>query len=355
MNKVVKCVVWDLDDTLWAGVLMENDAVTVHPAAREAVLEIDRRGILQSIASRNDFDTAMERLEAEGLAEYFLYPQISWSDKADAITRIAKRLNISLDTLLFVDDQPFERDAVRSSHPEIRCADAADVGELLARPDLRPQFATDDSSMRRKTYIDEMRRQATEAEFVGTRVDFLRTLEMRCTIAYASETDLERAAELTVRTNQLNTTGRTYSLDELRALIEDPDVDVLICRLDDRYGSYGRVGLAIVHRAGQTWRIKLLLTSCRVMARNLGTTMLIYIQQQAKSAGVRLLADFVPSDRNRQMLITYRFAGFETLHGTAESRVLEHPLVDVPDFPEYVDVTVSAGLGSPDGTSKTAE
>src|SRR5690625_82784 len=108
----VKCVVWDLDNTVWDGVLLEGEGLVVRPGIREAMETFDKRGILQSIASKNEFEPAWERLEKFGLAEFFLYPQIGWGAKSESIRKIAEELNIGLDTFAFFDDQPFERDEV---------------------------------------------------------------------------------------------------------------------------------------------------------------------------------------------------------------------------------------------------
>ena len=93
-KKSIKCVVWDLDNTLWQGVLLEDESVTLTEGIREIIVELDKRGILQSVASKNEFNTAMKKLQQLGLDEYFLYPQISWNSKSSSIQAIAKALNI---------------------------------------------------------------------------------------------------------------------------------------------------------------------------------------------------------------------------------------------------------------------
>lgn len=109
MSAALKCLVWDLDNTLWDGVLLEASSVALRQAAARAVVTLDERGIIQSIASRNHHPDAQRQLEAFGLWEYFLYPQICWGSKSDSIMAIAKSLNIALDAIGIVDDDPFER------------------------------------------------------------------------------------------------------------------------------------------------------------------------------------------------------------------------------------------------------
>src|SRR5258708_39532021 len=123
----IKCVVWDLDGTLWQGTLLEGDDLILTPGMKGVIQELDNRGILQSIASKNDYVVAWEKLAAFGLDEYFLHPQINWANKSDSIKAIADKLGIGLDTFVFVDDQAFERDEVRYFLPEVATIDAADI------------------------------------------------------------------------------------------------------------------------------------------------------------------------------------------------------------------------------------
>ena len=141
-QKAVKCVAWDLDNTLWDGVLLEDENVTLRDGVREIVETLDGRGILQSVASKNDPERATAKLREFGLNDYFLYPQISWNSKASSIRNIAAALNIGLDAVAFIDDQPFERDEVNFSLKEVLCIDAVELCGLLKRPELIPRFIT---------------------------------------------------------------------------------------------------------------------------------------------------------------------------------------------------------------------
>lgn len=337
-RSLVKCVVWDLDDTLWDGVLMEDASVTLRPGITEILDVLDRRGILHSIASRNHHDTAMSTLRQLGIDHFFLYPQISWNAKSASVRAIADSLNIGLDTLAFVDDQPFEREEVTAALPQVLCLDAAAVAEIVDSPHFTPPFVTGDARQRRSMMRASMAREAAEAAYAGPPESFLASLRMQVTIAPARPQDLRRAEELTRRTNQLNTTGYTYSHDELAELSRSPDHRVLMAGLEDRFGTYGRVGLAVLTRTPEVWSIRLLLVSCRVMSRGLGTIFLGHVIRAAHEAGVRLQAEFIANDRNRMMLVTYRLAGFRTVAEEDGRLLLEHDLVRVPDPPEYVTV-----------------
>ncbi|MEV4187125.1 HAD-IIIC family phosphatase [Streptosporangium canum] len=334
----IKCVVWDLDNTLWDGVLLEDGEVTLRPGVAEVVRVLDERGILQSIASRNHGPAAIEQLERFGLRDYFLAPQIGWNSKSESVAAIAKSLNIGIDTLALIDDQPFEREEVAFSHPQVLCLDADEVARIPEMPVFTPRFVTDDSRNRRSMYMGSELRDAAEREFGGTSDDFLATLDMTFSISAAAEADLRRAEELSVRTNQLNSTGITYSYEELRAFARSPGHLLLVAGLEDRFGSYGKIGLALVERGAEIWTLKLLLMSCRVMSRGVGTVLLNHVMRLARDAGVRLQAEFLPNDRNRVMFVTYRFAGFQEVETRGELRILESDLGRIQDPPAYLTV-----------------
>jgi FkbH-like protein len=332
----VKCVVWDLDNTVWDGILLEGGNVRIRPEAADLIRTLDQRGILNSVASRNDHAAAMAAIERAGLADYFLCPQVSWNPKSDSVAAVASTLNIGLDTIAFIDDQEFERDEVGFSHPQVLCYDAADVASLADRPEFTPKFVTGESASRREMYASGFERDRAEQDFAGTNEEFLATLGMAMTIAPATVADLRRAEELTVRTNQLNSTGVTYSYAELEAMLDSPRHLLLVAGLDDRYGSYGKIGLALVETADTYWTLKLLLMSCRVMSRGVGTVLLHHVMRQANAAGARLLAEFVPTDRNRVMHVTYRFAGF-TEHSEHDGvLLLAGPPGAAPKPPSYL-------------------
>jgi len=336
----IKCVVWDLDNTVWDGILLEDDAVTLRPHVVEILKALDARGILHSIASRNDHATAMAKLQEFGIEEYFLYPQINWNSKASSVAQIAKDINIGLDTIAFIDDQPFEREEVAFTHGQVLCIDSERLDGLLDRAEFNPRFITEDSRLRRQMYMADIRRNREEAEFVGPTEEFLATLDMVFTIATAKEEDLKRAEELTVRTHQLNTTGYTYSYEELDAFRTSPRHKLLISSLEDRHGTYGKIGLTLLECDPGLWTVKLLLMSCRVMSKGVGMIMIHHILRLAKEAGVKLRAEFLSTDRNRQMLITYRFAGFKEVGRAGDVALMENDYSAIQPPPPYVDLRV---------------
>lgn len=338
----IKCVVWDLDNTVWDGVLLEDGDVTVRPAVVEQIHRLDAMGVLHSVASKNDHDTAMAKLREFGLDEMFLYPRISWNAKSASVEQIAAKLNLGLDAFAFVDDQQFELAEVAYALPEVTCVDVAVLEEALARPEFSPRFITDESAQRRGMYRGQLARDDLETGFVGTNEEFLAGLDMTFTIAPARREDLQRAEELTVRTNQLNSTGRTYSYDELDALRESPDHLLLVASLTDRYGSYGKIGLVLVTKGGPDWRLRMMLMSCRVMSRGVGTVLLGHVMGLARDAGAGLRADFVETGRNRMMQITYAFSGFREVARDGDQVELAADLSQLQPPPGYVTLEVLA-------------
>ncbi len=336
----IKCIVWDLDGTLWDGILLEDAAVTVRPAVAEHIRRLDRMGVLHSVASKNDRETALAKLRALGLAELFLYPQISWNSKSSSIRLIAQALNLGVDAFAFVDDQEFERAEVAHEVPGVTCVDVAELDQALARPEFAPRFVTDESGQRRAMYQAQLARDDLQREYVGTSEEFLAQLGLAFTIEPARRADLQRAEELTVRTNQLNATGRTYSYEELDALRESPDHLLLVASLTDKFGSYGKIGLALVEKGAQVWHLRMLLMSCRVMSRGVGMVLLNHVMRLAAEASAGLRADFAETGRNRMMQVTYAFAGFREVSRDGAHVVLAADLASVQPPPAYVRLDI---------------
>lgn len=343
-KKDIKCIVWDLDNTLWDGILIESGNVRLKPGIKEIIEELDKRGILHSVSSKNDHDMAMEKLKEFGLDDFFLYPQINWNAKSYSLGEIQKNINIGMDSILFIDDQDFELEEVKSVHASVNCLNSELYTTLTGDPRLNPRFITVDSARRRKMYQDDFKRKQLETEYKGASEAFLASLNMKFSICDAGEEDLKRAEELTVRTNQLNATGKTYSYNELDMLRQSESHKLLICELEDRFGSYGKIGLALISMGKDYWRLEMMLMSCRVVSRGVGTVLLNYIMKEAKKNNKKLLADFRDTGRNRMMKVSFRFSGFREKSSDGNgSYVLEHDLENIQDFPHYIEISINTG------------
>ncbi|MGC4812298.1 HAD-IIIC family phosphatase [Micromonospora sp. DT228] len=345
MSQTVKCLVWDLDDTLWGGVVLEGDKPAPIPAAVGTLHALDERGILHAVASRGHHDTAAAHLDAVGLADMFCAVEVGWGDKSTAVRRIAETLGIGPDTLAFVDNDPVERAEVAHALPQVRCYDATQVGELPARVEFQPPFVTDESRRRRRMYQAEHRRAAAEKDWDQPNTDFLASLDLVLTVRRATEDDLARAYELTVRTHQLNSTGITYGIDELRAMCRDDGYQVTVAELSDRFGSYGTIGLAVTRLTDTESVLELLLMSCRVVSRGVGTVLLDHLVRTAVAAGRHPVAELVPTPVNRIMLVTLRFSGFEIVRRDADRMLLAaNPALLPPTRPSHVRVDDRTGV-----------
>ncbi len=219
----VKCVVWDLDGTLWDGVLVKDGPEAIRP--REGVIELveqlDRRGVLQSIASKNDHEAAWDLLGEFQLQQYFLYPAIHWGPKSESIRQLAEELNIDLNTVALIDDSAFERDEVTAHFTQVRAYDTIDVDRLLELSEF--DFpVTAESARRREMYGQEVQRKRVASDFDGQYEEFLRTCGL-CVTVFTPQTKNEvvRCVELVQRTNQLNTSGNRYERSEIEALLAD--------------------------------------------------------------------------------------------------------------------------------------
>jgi methoxymalonate biosynthesis protein len=307
---LVKCLVWDLDNTLWQGTLMEDPGVRLSSEIQDVIITLDSRGILQSVASKNDYDLAWRRLEDLGIANYFVLPRINWGRKSDSVMEIAGQLDFALSTVAFIDDLPNERAEVSFHASEVRCYAADQALALPALPEFSPAIVTVDARRRREMYQASFCREAEKESFTGPDEEFLRSLDLEMHIKRAAKEDLARVEELTLRTSQMNATGVHYSDEDLLGLLADPAHEVLTVTLTDRFGPHGAVGVLLLEYHPAVWHLRLLATSCRVVSFGAGAVILGGLIDQAAQAGAHVAADFRPTERNRMMDIAYRFAGF---------------------------------------------
>lgn len=290
---LVKCVVWDLDNTLWEGTLLEDGLANLQPRpeALETIKELDRRGILHSVASKNNPDEALAALAHFGLAEYMLHPQISWEPKSTGLQRIARALNIGQDTLLFVDDSAFERAQVRSALPHVRVEAAGDSRALLRRADC-DVLVTAEAGQRRKRYQDASVRASAAEDYGDDYLAFLRDCRIELDIAPMTAANLERVHELTQRTNQMNFSGTQYTRAVLEDMLQAGRLNTYVLDCRDRFGSYGTIGFCVADPVEP--RVTDLMFSCRIQSKRVEHAFLTY-----------LLRDLIGSSR-RDCFVSYK-------------------------------------------------
>jgi FkbH-like protein len=298
LERPIKCVVFDLDHTLWDGTLLEGGVVSPREEMVRLIRELDKRGILISIASKNDFGSAWERLESLDLAEYFVWPEINWSAKSESIRKIANRLNIGLDTFAFVDDSPFELAEVTQALPMVACFNADAMEGILDQARFRGGTSAD-AVARRGYYKDAIRREQTRTEWGSNYIGFVRSCEMKLTVRAYQSDDFARVAELVQRTNQLNFSGRSYRREDLADRLEDVRLNKYVLSCRDRYGSYGTVGFGLVSRRAAELRVEDLMVSCRVQGRFIEQAFFLYlVRQNAEETPSRLWVGFNATGRN---------------------------------------------------------
>lgn len=298
LQRKVKCVVWDLDNTLWDGVLVEDgvEKLRLKPGMAEVIRQLDDRGILQSIASKNNADDALRVVKKFQLDEYFLCPQISWGPKSQGLKAIAQGLNIGLDSLLFLDDSAFELEEVSTAYPEVRTLRAEEYRHVARRADCDVPVS-DESRNRRKLYQVEAGRQNLAQSFSHDYMAFLRHCEIRLTVRPMTEENLERVHELTQRTNQMNFSGNRYDREILRKILSDSNLDTFVLSCEDRFGSYGVIGFSLVDRREP--RMTDLMFSCRIQSKRVEHAFLAcVIRKYIEETGRDFHADFRQTPRN---------------------------------------------------------
>jgi len=297
-GKKVKCVVWDLDNTLWDGILVEDgpDKIQLKAGMTEIIRKLDERGILCSIASKNNVQDVVPILRKYGLEEYFLCPQVSWEPKSKAIATIANRLNIGRDSLLFVDDSEFERKQVEAVLSDVRTIDAVRYREILDRDDCQVPV-TDESRNRRRMYRVEEERLGAAEGFGSDYKAFLQHCEIQMHVRPMSEANLERVHELTQRTNQMNFSGNRYDRSLLKEILTRDYLDTFVIEVEDRYGSYGVVGFSIVD--ARTPVMTDLMFSCRIQSKRIEHAFMAYLlKKYIERTGKDFWANYRKTARN---------------------------------------------------------
>lgn len=354
-GKVAKAVVVDLDNTLWGGVIGEDGIAGIqlasdHPGAayqslQRALLDLHHRGILLAICSKNNVDDAMEALQNHPAMllkpKHFAAMRINWGDKSQNLREIAAELNIGIDSLAFVDDNPIERQQIRTQVPEVFVIELPNDPMEFARAIREcPRFerlslSTEDQ--RRGEYYQKQRERERLEETVSSREDFYRSLQQEVEIAPLDKSTLRRIVQLTNKTNQFNLTTRRYTEQQISELASSPDWNCFSLRVRDRFGDNGLVGVAITRMQEKTCEVDTLLMSCRVIGRTLETALLSFLAEHARKLGAQQLQGwFLPTKKNAPARDFYSSHGFQVLeqngHGTLWGLNLERSQVACPEW-----------------------
>ena len=309
--KKVKCVAWDLDNTIWDGILGEDgpEGVTLRPQVAEVIRRLDERGILNTVCSKNDEALAKAALEKFGLWKFFLYPKINWMPKSGNLTEISKLLNINIDTFAFVDDSAFERAEVELTLGCVRVYADTEAESLLSLPEFDVPV-TEDSKKRRAFYMAEAKRQDA---FTGSDSGDYKSFILSCgfvidVAACETEQDIERCHELLMRTNQLNASTNRIPAGEFRIIVADPAKKVLRVKCVDRYGEYGTVGCLILIAKEDTLLCTDFVISCRVAKKKVESALIMFLMQK-NSKPMDIV--YRPSERNHVLKDEFLSIGAE--------------------------------------------
>jgi FkbH-like protein len=279
------------------------------PEALALARGLSQRGLLNCVATRNPPSQAPELEAQPWFADSFVDAEVSWGPKSDAIRALADRLELGLDTFVYVDEDPFERAQLASMLPEVR---ALDVDELRAEIEASGPAGTPEARRRTALYRERRKRAEAESSFTGTREEFLRSCELRLTIAAAAPEDAERLAELMQRTRRYNSSGAEWPLDDVRARIADPGWLVATVRLRDRFGDYGLVGAAFVN--AEEGLVHSLTISCRAAGRGVLEALVAWLASRVDPLEIPVH----PTERNVPLRLGLRALGLrrtgETFH-----------------------------------------
>ena len=325
-----KCLVVDADGTLWGGIVGEDGAEGVRvgqafPGSpfyefQQALLALRDRGILLALCSKNDEQAVAEVFSARAAdmplrLDHFAAVRVNWSDKAQNIREIAAELDIGLDSLVFVDDNPHETALVAELLPAVRTillpADPVEYRDVLAACDLFDAIAFSDEDRRRsELYAAERQRRLEESSSLSVD-DYLRGLEMEAVVDRVDDRSLARVAQLTQKTNQFNLTTRRYAESDIRRFLASAHHDVLVIRVRDRLGDSGIVGVAIVRHDRDHSLIDTFLMSCRVLARGVEDALLTAcLRVSHRRAVPELIGEFIPTAKNGRVADFYPSRGF---------------------------------------------
>jgi len=314
-----KCIVVDLDNTLWGGIVGEDgfNGIKIGPEPpgnayvefQKILLSFYQRGIILAINSKNNYDDAIKVIKEHPYMilreEHFSCLRINWNDKVLNMKEIANELNIGLDSIIFVDDDPVNREYMKSSLPQVHTLDLSQ--DPSQYPDIIKNMnelsvlnLTIEDTQRGKMYTEQRKRSELEKSSPDLG-NFLRQLDLRISIKSADDFTIPRISQLTLKTNQFNLTTKRYQESDIKRLSQDNKYMIGCAQVQDKFGDNGITGAFIIHKDNpKEWFIDTFLLSCRVMGREVEKGILGHIIEQAGKSGVeRIKAQFIPTQKNK--------------------------------------------------------
>lgn len=331
IGNLKKCIVLDLDNTLWGGIAGEDGMEGValgfqYPGNcyrdfQEGLLRLHNRGILLAVNSKNNEADALEIIDKHPYMvlrrKHFSAMRINWNDKVSNLKELQEELNIGLESMIFIDDNPAECEMVRRHLPE--CDVVCLPGKAYLIPDVIHALTgvenirvTEEDRKKGEMYRAQAARKVFEKSFTDIG-EYLNSLEMSIDIEPAGDFTVPRISQLTQKTNQMNLTTRRYTEGEIRSFMKDRDAFVFSVSSTDRFGDNGIIGVMILKRNADECLIDSFLLSCRVIGRNIEQAMLAFACDFAGKMGARkLVGEYIPTAKNHpaaDMYHRFRFQG----------------------------------------------
>lgn len=349
-----KCIVLDCDNTLWGGIIGEDGIGGIElgqdfPGSafkdfQKHALHLRSKGLFLAIASKNDETAVFDVFDNHDAMilkrEHISSWQVHWNSKADSIQAIADDLNIGLDAIVFVDDNPKEIAEVESRLPDVTCLivpeEIAELPRLLVNTGLFDiADLTEEDAKRADMMASESKRKS--ASTAMTQEEFIQSLELKIKIFEVLPQHLGRITQLINKTNQFNVTTKRRTADEVKALSENSDILLMGMDIADRFGEYGLVGVAIAQKQNKTeWFIDSLMMSCRVLGRGAETSLIAKLAEAVSvKGGEVLIGEYIPTPKNSLVEHLYKDHGFNAHNG-----LWKLPIKDAKSPPAYVDVTL---------------
>jgi len=352
-----KCIVLDLDNTLWGGVVGEEglEGIKLGPTPegrpflefQKFLLALFNRGVILAINSKNNPDDVKEVFEKHPhmilKEENFASMQINWNDKISNMGAIAEEINIGIDSLVFIDDDKLNREMIREEFPEVLVVELPDDPALYLKTimevnDFNILQITEEDKEKGRMYAEQRKR--TELHKTATDItEYLKNLKMVVTVEKASSFNIPRISQLTQKTNQFNMATRRYLEEDIKKFSESDNFLVASIKVEDKFGDNGITGAAIVEKKEGEWRIDTFLLSCRVIGRRVEETLLAYILNEAKKENAKLLVgEFIPTKKNAPAKDFYKNNNFKLANGTKELQKWEFDVAKEYPYPDFIEV-----------------
>lgn len=304
---MVKCIVFDLDNTIWNGTLDANDNVKLNEKIIEYIKKSFEKGIVLAIASKNNFEEAYKKIVELGIEKYFYKFYISWGDKYKSIKDLADKLNISLEHILFVDDSDIELSEALYYIPKLQVLNVKDI-DLLNQYLNDNIILTEEAKNRNKIYKILEKRKKKEEQM--SKEEFLKYCDIKISIDIAKKDDFNRINELLSRTNQMNLNNKILTVEELNKISKDKEYAIFSIRMTDIFADYGIVGTVIIKESENTIEIKYFAISCKVEGRNIGKNAIEYIKKIAKKKKKNIEAKYIFNLKNEKLKALFILNGF---------------------------------------------